>query len=835
MNNLKRRFGADQILALAICLAVLWGSTLQSAAQSKAKQPLNQINPAFVITPKEATEWHALKAKGGPAFSGNESWRNFMTFVEKKLKEYGAVDVTRNAFIYDRWHTSEWPDDSKWSLVSNGKKIKVASYGAYSGSTPEEGVTADLIYYDAANPPKDIAGKIVVFQPKFTREMQESIYGNDFEIPADVDSWPAPGKPIPTDIDHKVAGSIIWSQLPQVAGFIRTATQGKAAGAIFVFDANYGLMAGMYTFGVPQLYNAPSLYLDREAGKQVIADAKQEAKATLRLRAEITPTETWQLISYLPGKNYGTPQDEMITFSTHSDGPSISQDDGPFGFLAVARYFSNIPQSQRPRTLMFFMDNRHFMPGAERAFAAHDWLAKNPNYEDKVVAVIGMEHLGQIEYVEDGDKIKPSGRTDLHNLYVTNNDKMVALAAKAVKDNGLKGVFIRVPGRNGKAGKPQGPWYGLGGLTNRLGTPGFATMGSMGAYWATSAASDLSRFDANQFTRQVATFAQLTGELMIADLKELQSAPSAQGPVMPRVSEGGLPPGVAAATAAPAASQAPTQPAPARPVIGNPSGTAAGFQQLAKDRLASDFIQDRYYRFKEAGDLWQPYSIFVPRNYDKSKKYPLIVNLHGLNITAVQQIRFEGVAELAEKYGYIVVCPTGYSVRSFWGMPNIGRGLVEGEPGFENEKNLKLTVQELAYADTMNVFNMVKKEFNIDESRIFLTGHSMGGAGAYFYAAKHPEIWAGVAPIAGGGIDDRYAPGEKVKNLPFLVLQGEKDMIVPATASRASVAKMKELGIKHTYVEVPGADHEVWIRHNAANWVKVFEFFNGLSKGAPKP
>ncbi len=176
----------------------------------------------------------------------------------------------------------------------------------------------------------------------------------------------------------------------------------------------------------------------------------------------------------------------------------------------------------------------------------------------------------------------------------------------------------------------------------------------------------------------------------------------------------------------------------------------------------------------------------------------------------------------------------GYSVRSFWGIPGIGRGLIEGEPGFENERNLKLTVPELAYADTMNVFNMVKKEFNIDENRIFLSGHSMGGWGTYFYAAKHPEIWAGVAPIAGGGIDDRFAPGDKVKNLPFLVMQGEKDMIVKPDVSRASVAKMKALGMKHTYIEVPGADHEVWIRHNAANIAKIFEFFNGLSKEASK-
>ncbi|MEK7834173.1 MAG: hypothetical protein AAB401_24005, partial [Acidobacteriota bacterium] len=481
-----------------LCLLVLASPALLVAAQTRAaKKPLNQVNPAFVITPKEAKEWHTVKDKLGPALSGNPSWRNYMEFVEKKLRDYGAADVTRDTFSYNRWHTSDWPDKSKWSLVSNGQKINVASYGCYSGSTPEEGLTADLVYFDSANLAKDIVGKIVVMQPRFTREMQEAVYGSDFEHPAVEDSWPLPGKPIPTGLDLKAASSRIWSQLPQTGGLIRAAVQGKAAGIVFVFDAGYDVMAGMYTFGVPQLYNAPTLYLDREAGAQVIADAKRGAKATLRLRAEITPTETWQLISYLPGKNYGTPQDEMIVLTTHSDGPSISQDNGPFGLLAVAKYFSNIPKSERPRTLMFYMDNRHFMPGAERAFAQQDWLAKNPGYKDKVAAVIGMEHLGQIEFVEESGKLKPSGRADLHNLYATNNDKMIALAAKAVADNKLKGAVIRSPGRFGKSGRSQGPWYGLGNLTNRINKPGFATMGSMGAYWATS--SPLERFDAEHF------------------------------------------------------------------------------------------------------------------------------------------------------------------------------------------------------------------------------------------------------------------------------------------------------------------------------------------------
>ena len=188
-------------------------------------------------------------------------------------------------------------------------------------------------------------------------------------------------------------------------------------------------------------------------------------------------------------------------------------------------------------------------------------------------------------------------------------------------------------------------------------------------------------------------------------------------------------------------------------------------------------------------------------------------------------------AKAGLKPGDLIDKLNGYSVRSFWGMPGIGKGLAEGEPGFENEKNLKLTPSELAYKDAMNVLEMARKEFNIDENRIFLTGHSMGGMGSYYMAARNPEIWAGVAPIAGGGINDRYAPGEKIKNLPFLVMHGEKDKIVSVDQSRNSTAKMKELGMKYKYLEIPGADHEIWIRHNARSWVPVFEFFNSLTKG----
>ena len=308
----------------------------------------------------------------------------------------------------------------------------------------------------------------------------------------------------------------------QIPAFIEIAIRGNAAGALFVLDGGSDLMAGMYTFPVPRIYAVPSLYLDRTVGKQVIEDARAGAHATLRLEATTIESTAYQLIGYLPGAKYNTPDDEQIQLITHTDGPSISQDNGAFGILGVIKYMSQIPQAQRPRTLLVFLDCRHFMPGQEKAFAAQDWFARNPSKRDSIVGMIGIEHLGQIEYVENGDALEESGRVYPSQIWTTNNSKLVRLAAKAIDDNLLPSAFVRNIARPGVHGGNQGRWFGMAKHAPELGIPAFAMMGFMGAYWATS--TGIERFDAGLFRRQVATNVQLTGELMKADLAEV-SAP----------------------------------------------------------------------------------------------------------------------------------------------------------------------------------------------------------------------------------------------------------------------------------------------------------------------
>lgn len=498
--------GFSGLVVMGVCLA----AAVTSGAGETMSEDLDRINPEFLVTPEEAYAWHAVKDDGGPTYAGSPSWKSYLAFLEAELEKCGVVDFLRCGWTYDRWHTTEWPDDANWTFVSDGAAVKVASYGAYSGATGEAGITAELVFYDDADPPQDVKGKIVVFQ---TRSGTLLSTLGDYEYRSEARSYPEPGHPVGPE-NTTSAGT--FAQLVQTLGFTRTLEEGGAAGGVFVFDASYDRLAGMYTFPVPAPYDAPSLYLDRKAGEKVVEDAKRGKTATLKLLATTESAETYQLIGYLPGRGYGTAEDEKILLITHTDGPAISQENGGLGILGVVKYFSRIPRAQRPRTLMVFLDCRHYMPGSERAFAQQNWFAQNEKAWESIVGVVGIEHLGQVDYRETGEVYEPSGVTDPSRLYVTNNQTLVDMAVQAVKDNRLPNASVTNVDRPGVGGRSQGRWYGLGGIARRMNLPGFATMGSMGAYWATTGRID--RFDKDLFAAQVATMAQVTGGLMKADL-----------------------------------------------------------------------------------------------------------------------------------------------------------------------------------------------------------------------------------------------------------------------------------------------------------------------------
>ena len=239
---------------------------------------------------------------------------------------------------------------------------------------------------------------------------------------------------------------------------------------------------------------------------------------------------------------------------------------------------------------------------------------------------------------------------------------------------------------------------------------------------------------------------------------------------------------------------------------------------------ADSRVQGLTYTMEETGEE-VPYALFVPSGYDPSREWPLIVALHGLGRPYDWVMGYEGYIDMAERDGYITVAPKGYHPRAWYGSR--GDGIPRGAAPEGEEGNLPENLGELGEKDVMNVLEIVMDGYNIDETRIYLWGHSMGGAGTYHLAAKHPDLWAalGVAAPAPSAPPEQL---ESFKHIPIIALQGDEDGLV--TRTREWVAKMSELGMQHVYIEIEGGDHSRFINSSAETISKLFSFFDIVRK-----
>jgi predicted esterase len=259
-------------------------------------------------------------------------------------------------------------------------------------------------------------------------------------------------------------------------------------------------------------------------------------------------------------------------------------------------------------------------------------------------------------------------------------------------------------------------------------------------------------------------------------------------------------------------------------------------------------VQQRTYTFKDTNEVL-PYAVFVSSKVTKDKKNPLIIALHGLGGDQNTMMRF-GAVQAAEDGGYILVTPMGYNSSGWYGAPaamaagtgganggvgmggpprggaggpppgagrppGAGPGGPPGGPGAARPIPTTLgvpnEVSQRSEKDVMTVLDMIRKEFNVDDKRIYIMGHSMGGAGAIYLGVKHASIWAGIGAIAPAhapaGIFAQNYSLAPAKHIPMIIVQGDQDPLIPVAGVRQWVDQMKELQITHQYIERAGGDH----------------------------
>ena len=188
------------------------------------------------------------------------------------------------------------------------------------------------------------------------------------------------------------------------------------------------------------------------------------------------------------------------------------------------------------------------------------------------------------------------------------------------------------------------------------------------------------------------------------------------------------------------------------------------------------------------------YLLSLPEAYKatEEKKWPLILFFHGMGERGndVNKVKGVGIPKLAEykDFPFIIVSPQ-CAIGADW---------------------------HILHTELRELLLEIISKYNVDTSRIYLTGISMGGTGTWKTAIAYPKAFAAIAPICGGladilEMDDTDFEGlENIVNIPTWVFHGIIDEIAPLAESVIIVEKLRALGGNVKAIYYPGVGHDSW-------------------------
>jgi polyhydroxybutyrate depolymerase len=151
--------------------------------------------------------------------------------------------------------------------------------------------------------------------------------------------------------------------------------------------------------------------------------------------------------------------------------------------------------------------------------------------------------------------------------------------------------------------------------------------------------------------------------------------------------------------------------------------------------------------------------IAVPKDYDHGKKTPLLIALHGYSVTGYVVLAITGLRDLNDVENVIVAAPEGV----------IGD---DGAPSWNIEGTCcnQHDTDDVAYI--VGLVEEISSVYNVDRDRVYVFGHSNGGLMAYHLACERPDVFAGIASLAGPTVGDSCQPSEPIS---ILHIQGTED------------------------------------------------------------
>ncbi len=209
-----------------------------------------------------------------------------------------------------------------------------------------------------------------------------------------------------------------------------------------------------------------------------------------------------------------------------------------------------------------------------------------------------------------------------------------------------------------------------------------------------------------------------------------------------------------------------------------------------------------------------PYRLFTPAVLEPGRRYPLVVFLHGSGGGGTDNVKqLQG----ANVFGGLVWMLPENQARhpAFVLAPQTD---VNWACTLYDPKNPPKTIADIKFCPPEDLGIAARLAFEIidsllgalpvDPARIYVTGHSMGGAGTWHMIAHRPRFFAAAVPVCGHPLP---ATASKVKNVPIWNFHGEADEVEPVNTSRVMIDAIRKAGGKPRHTEYRGVGHNVFM------------------------
>jgi predicted peptidase len=200
--------------------------------------------------------------------------------------------------------------------------------------------------------------------------------------------------------------------------------------------------------------------------------------------------------------------------------------------------------------------------------------------------------------------------------------------------------------------------------------------------------------------------------------------------------------------------------------------------------------------------LTMPYRLLRPAQIEEKKRYPLVLYLHGAGERGADNQK-----QLANLPTWLASDENREKYPCFVLAPQCPDDMLWASHGSKVDPLVKLDKPSDTMQAVVAILDDVVKRNPVDRARIYLTGISLGGKGAWELAERQPERFAAVAPICNGG-DELYA--KRLVGLPIWAWHGDADTVIPVERSRGMIAAIEKAGGKPKYTELVGVDHDSW-------------------------